>query len=149
MAKSGVSVNKEVINVFNELKLGKNLKWIIFKLNDDWKEIVIDETSTDPDYDVFREKMLGAKSTYNKKEGLGGRYAVYDFEYEIKDEGTRNKIGLITWIPDDAPLRVKMLYSTSKDALRNSLSGFHAEIQANGPEQLEEEYIVEEKLKKR
>jgi len=142
MAASGVGVDEECMKVFNELKLGKNLKWITFKINDDWKKIVVDETSTDPDYDVFREKLLGAKSTWNKKEGLGGRYAVYDFEYSIKDEGTRNKIGFITYVPDEAPQRVRMLYSTSKIGLKNALSGIHADIAAHGSDDLEYDDIV-------
>jgi len=149
MAKSGVEADEECMKVFNELKLGKNLKWIIFKISDDWKEIVVDETSTDPDYDVFREKLLGAKSTWNKKEGIGGRYAVYDFEYSLKDEGTRNKIGFISWVPDLAPLRVKMLYSSSKESLKKRLSGIHADIEAHGPEDLEYDDIVDSKLGKR
>jgi len=149
MAASGVQAVDECITVFNELKLGKNLKWIIFKISDDWKKIVVDETSTDPDYDVFREKLLDSKSTWNKKEGLGARYAVYDFEYSLNDEGTRNKIAFITWVPQDAAVRVKMLYSTSKNALKKGLSGVHADIEAFDSGDLEYDDIIKNKLTKR
>jgi len=85
-----VSVSPECISAFNDLKLGKSTKWIIYKISDDWKEIVVEETSTSADYSAFREKLLNAKSKDRRgKEGMGGRYAVYDLEYENEGEGKR------------------------------------------------------------
>jgi cofilin len=57
-----VSVAPDCITKFNELKLNKKLKFIIYKLSDDYKEIVIEETSENGDWDVFREKLLKAES---------------------------------------------------------------------------------------
>ena len=72
------------------------LKYIIFKISDDQKEIVVDETGKDSDYDVFREKLV------NKKEKSGKdrpSYAIYDLEFELEGgEGKRyvgSKIGQI------------------------------------------------------
>jgi cofilin len=63
---------------------------------------------------VFREKLLNAKSKDRKgKEGIGGRYAVFDVEYELESgEGTRSKITFISWTPDDASQYVRQ---TSRD----------------------------------
>ena len=111
---SRVSVSPECIQAFNELKLGKSTKWIIYKISDDWKEIVVEESSSDPDYAKFREKLLSAKSK-NKAgvEGVGGRYAVFDVEYETAaGEGKRSKITFISWVPDDAPQYVSPPYPT-------------------------------------
>jgi cofilin len=84
------------VSAFNELKLGKSMKWIIYKISDDWKEIVVEETSTDGEWADFREKLLNAKSKDRKgKEGIGGRYAVFDVQYELESgEGTRYVIVL-------------------------------------------------------
>lgn len=88
-----MSVSPECISAFNDLKLGKSTKWIIYKISDDWKEIVVEETSSVDDYSAFREKLLSAKSKDRKgKEGQGGRYAVYDVEYETEGEGKRYAI---------------------------------------------------------
>jgi hypothetical protein len=59
---NSVSVAPDCITKFNELKLNKKLKFIIYKLSDDYKEIVIEETSENGDWDVFREKLLKAES---------------------------------------------------------------------------------------
>lgn len=64
----------------------------------------MEESSKEADFDVFRNKLLEAKSKDRKgKEGLGGRYAVYDVEYDTEGEGSRSKITFISWVPDDAP----------------------------------------------
>ena len=104
-AASGVSVSPECISAFNDLKLGKSTKYIIYKISDDWKEIVVEETSSDPDYSKFREKLLNSKSKNKKGEVvMGGRYAVFDVEYDADGgEGKRSKITFISWVPDDAP----------------------------------------------
>lgn len=144
MAQSGISVAPECIAKFNELKLGKSLKWIIYKISDDWKEIVIEETSTEAEFPSFRDKLLNAKSKDRKgNEGIGGRYAVYDFEYSLESgEGTRNKITFISWCPDDAPQYPRMMYSSSKEALKRALNGLAADIQANDPEDIEYENVI-------
>lgn len=121
MASSGVSVAPECIQTFNELKLGKSTKWIIYKISDDWKEIVVEETSTDPDYSKFREKLLSAKSKNKRgEEGIGGRYAVFDVEYDTAGEGKRSKITFISWVPDDAPQYVSWIPSYSRSKVHRS-----------------------------
>ncbi|PSK56550.1 Cofilin [Elsinoe australis] len=144
MASSGVSVSPDCITAFNDLKLGKSTKWVIYKISDDWKEIVVEESSTTDDYSTFREKLLNAKSKNKRgEEGMGGRYAVYDFEYESAGgEGKRNKITFISWVPDDAPQYPRMMYSSSKEALKRALNGLAADIQANDPDDIEYDTII-------
>lgn len=139
MSQSGVQVSQECISKFNELKLGKSIKYIIFKLSDDNKEIVVEDASEDADWDGFREKLISAKS--KTKSGAltkGPRYAVYDFAYDLSSgEGSRSKITFIAWSPDDAGIQPKMVYASSKDALKRSLNGIAAEFQANDEDDIE------------
>lgn len=55
-------MNEECVTAWNELKLNKKYKYIIFKLSDDLKEIVVEETSDSKDWEAFREKLLNAKT---------------------------------------------------------------------------------------
>lgn len=90
---------------YNELKLGKSIKFIIYKLSDDYKEIVVEDSSSDPDWETFQSKLMNAKSSHRGKEGKGPRFAVYDFQYELEaGEGIRNKIVFISWSPDEGTL---------------------------------------------
>lgn len=85
-----VSVSPECVAKYNELKLGKSIKYIIYRLSDDYREIVVEDTSTDDNWEEFQEKLLNAKASHKGKEGKGPRYAVYDFQYELEGgEGTR------------------------------------------------------------
>ncbi|KAI4159791.1 MAG: hypothetical protein LQ342_006302 [Letrouitia transgressa] len=144
MSKSGVTVSPECVSKFNELKLGKNLKYIIFKLTDDYKQIVVEEASSESDWEHFQNKILNAKTVYKGKESKSPRYAVYDFEYELEGgEGIRNKIVFISWSPDEgAAVFPKMTYASSKEALKNALNGIAAEVQANRDDEIEYSTIL-------
>ncbi|KAI9671198.1 MAG: cofilin [Caeruleum heppii] len=140
MSQSGVSVSPECVSTFNELKLGKGtIKYIIYKLSDNNKEVVVEETSSDADWEVFRQKLVNAKSKDKRgNEGVGPRYAVYDFEYELSSgEGKRSKITFIAWSPDNAGIQAKMVYASSKESLKRSLNGIAAELQANDSDDIE------------
>jgi hypothetical protein len=57
------TVNAECVTAYNDLKLNKKYKYVIFKLSDDNKEIVVDSTSEDgPAYEDFRTKLINAQS---------------------------------------------------------------------------------------
>ncbi|OCK80806.1 cofilin [Lepidopterella palustris CBS 459.81] len=144
MAQSGVSVAPECISAFNELKLGKDIKWIIYRISDDWKEIVVEETSKEANYDVFRDKLLNAKSKDRRgNESIGGRYAVFDVQYELEGgEGKRNKITFFSWCPDHAAQYPRMMYSSSKEAIKRALNGIAADIQANDADDIEYDNVI-------
>jgi cofilin len=55
-------------------------KFIIFKIADNQREVVIDEVSQEEDYEVFRGKLEAAKDS---KGNPAPRYAVYDVEYDL------------------------------------------------------------------
>jgi len=143
MSQSGVQVAPECITKFNELKLGKSIKYIIYKLSDDNKEIVVEETSENKDWDEFRNKLVSAKSKVRGKETKGPRYAVYDFEYDLASgEGSRSKITFIAWSPDDAGIQAKMIYASSKDSLKRALNGLATEFQANDEDDIEYQSVL-------
>lgn len=51
---------QDAIQAYNDLKLNKKYKFIIYKLTDDYKEIVVDEASDSQDWEAFREKLVNA-----------------------------------------------------------------------------------------
>ncbi|THH31229.1 hypothetical protein EUX98_g2947 [Antrodiella citrinella] len=119
MASSGVGLSNECTQIYNDLKLGKKHKYIIYNLNKDVTEIVVEKTSASTSYDDFIADLPEKEC----------RWAVYDFEFEREDGGKRNKLVFIAWSPDDAKVKQKMLFASSKDALRRTLIGIATEIQ--------------------
>ncbi|KAJ1964006.1 cofilin [Dipsacomyces acuminosporus] len=129
---SGVGVNGACLEAYNELKLKHTSKYIIFKLSDDNKEIVVEKTSADKDYEGFLGDLPEQEC----------RYAVYDFEFE--KEGTiRNKILFYAWSPDTAKIKGKMLYASSKDALRKALVGIATDIQGTDLDEVSHTSVLE------
>ncbi|KAH7272125.1 hypothetical protein B0J15DRAFT_386666, partial [Fusarium solani] len=125
-------VSQECITAYNDLKLNKKYKYIVYKLSDDYKEIVVEHASEDKDW----EELQGAV-------GKGPRYAVYDFEYSLASgDGIRNKLAFIAWSPDDAGIQPKMIYASSKEALKRSLTGIAVELQANDTDDIEYDTII-------
>lgn len=97
-----------------ELKTGMAYPWVLYKISDNGKEVVVDKTAdkdgpkrVDADkeqdkdkraeideaiYATFRTALLEAKSLNKKGEETnnGARYAVYDFGFDAQlDEGRR------------------------------------------------------------
>ncbi|PWN48911.1 hypothetical protein IE53DRAFT_406867 [Violaceomyces palustris] len=132
-SSSGVKVSQECLEKFQELKLGKKTKYIIYTLSPDNTEIVVEKTSASADYDAFIAELPPTDC----------RYAIYDFEYEKEGEGKRNKICFITWSPDDSKIKQKMLFASSKDALRKALVGISSEIQGTDFSEVAYETVLE------
>lgn len=140
MSRSGVGLAPNCITTYEELKLGKQPKpkYIVYKLSDDKKSIEVEEASTDVDYKTFLDKLPDNDC----------RYAIYDFDYELPGgEGKRNKIIFVTWSPDTAPIRSKMIYSSSKEALRRSLTGIGDDLQVSDKEDIKHAQVLERYIK--
>ncbi|CAZ84875.1 unnamed protein product [Tuber melanosporum] len=127
MSRSGIGLAKDVVENFEELKLGKKLAYILYNFSPDNKVIAVEKK-------VEKDAQKTPKEQYEEfidaLPATQCRYAIYDFTYDLPNgEGTRNKIVFFAWSPDDAPVRNKMLCASSKDSLRRSLTGVAAEIQ--------------------
>ncbi|XP_051930284.1 cofilin-1 [Hippocampus zosterae] len=152
---SGVKVTDEVIAVFNDMKVRKaqaneeekrkRKKAILFCISKDLKNIVLDDgkeillgelgnTVQDP-YQHF-VKMLPPNDC---------RYALYDATYETK-ETKKEDLVFIFWAPECAPLKSKMIYASSKDAIKRKFEGIKHEWQVNGLEDLKDRHTLAEKL---
>merc|ERR1712146_846322 len=69
------------------------------------------------------------------------RYAVLDVEIDTKSGATANKLIFISWSDDNASVKPKMLYASSKDALKKALTGINEEYQATDRSDLDEAEI--------
>lgn len=75
------------------------------------------------------------------------RFAIFDFEFEKEGAGKRNKILFVSWSPDGSKIKEKMVYASSKDALRRSLQGIALEIQGTDLEEVSYETVLDKASK--
>jgi len=107
-------------------------RYIIYKISDDNTRIVVAEKATsDKSYDDFVKNLPENDC----------RYAVFDMEFTAQGM-TKQKICLFVWSPDTSPIRQKMLYASSKDAIKKKLIGFAKEIQCTDHEELDMDNVV-------
>ncbi|GJJ09921.1 hypothetical protein Clacol_004145 [Clathrus columnatus] len=124
---SGISVNDECLKAFQELKKDRKHKYVIYTINDRKTEIIVSKTSSSDNYDEFVADLPEDDC----------RYAVYDFEYEVSGGGKRNKLS-----PDVSKIKSKMIYASSKDALRQAL-GVPTEVQATAFDEVSLEAVLD------
>ncbi|KAM0355757.1 hypothetical protein ACHAPU_000143 [Fusarium lateritium] len=84
-----VTIDGECISAANSLRFSRGpnkTKYIIFKITDDEQSVVVEETSSDTNYETFRERLLSA---VDKSGRPAPRYAVYDVDYDLGQDGKR------------------------------------------------------------
>lgn len=152
-------MSSECVDAFQAMKLRKKSKYIIFNLNKEKTEIIVEKVSPQSEYEAFLGDLPEAEC----------RWGVFDLEYDT-DDGKRTKLVFIHWYvidpffskffflnkkttafffscymyivlglaitydrrsPDSAKIKDKMLAASSREALRRSLVGIHAEVQAS------------------
>ncbi len=83
--------------------------------------------SRDSSYDAYLQDLMSCGPD-------DCRYGLFDFEYAHQCQGTaettkKEKLLLMSWCPDTAKIKKKMLYSSSFDALKKCLVGVQKYIQ--------------------
>ncbi|KAJ5854942.1 hypothetical protein N7534_007485 [Penicillium rubens] len=91
----------------------------MYTLSEDNSEIVVDKTSENRNYEDFVHDLPSTEC----------RWVVYDFQDRRAGAG-RNKIVFISWSPDAGNMNKKMLYSSSKEALRRNFTSVSVDINA-------------------
>lgn len=120
--------------------MGKKYKYVTFCLTDDLKEIKVDKVAgPEKTYDDLVEDMKCA-------EGSGQcRYVIFDAVYQLKNGQDRQKLFFLFWSPDNAKIKQKMVYASSKDALKRALGeGIGKEVQANDHGDLAWDHVLEQ-----
>jgi hypothetical protein len=130
---SGATVSQECIRVYNDLKLSKKYRYLIYGMSAGNKEIVVLAAGAAQDWDTFLDELPANEP----------RYVVYDFQYELASgDGMRNKLAFIAWSPDTAGVQQKMIYAASKEGLKRSLTGIGIEVQANDSDDVAYDIIL-------
>ncbi|XP_075693470.1 cofilin-1 [Rhinoderma darwinii] len=151
---SGVMVSDVVIAIFNAMKVRKSCtpeeakkrrKAVIFCLSPDKKTIIPEEGKEILVGDVGGKIPDPYKHFVEMLPRDDCRYALYDCTYETK-ESKKEDLVFVFWAPDEAPLKSKMIYASSKDAIKKKFTGIKHEMQANNTADIKDRCTLAEKL---
>lgn len=136
---SGVELDQECKKIYDEVQSKKKHRYVTFKIDDG--KIRVDKVGPrEADYDTFLGDLIAKDG-----EADDCRYAIYDFEFTVQTQGTealnRSKLILISWCPDTAKIKKKMVYSASFDSLKKAFTGVQKIVQANGMDEVEQSCI--------
>jgi cofilin len=146
MTSSGVSVDQGAIEAFNSMKQGKTATYLKLRL---CKAGDVPSTGSvgkgaNGNY-LDREAIVvdcvgGAEATFDDFKTVcmipgEACFAIYDVKFETSDGRPQARLCLISWIPEDAPGKVKMVMAGSKETLKKALTGIAAEVQATDSEE--------------
>eukprot|EP01118_Nematostelium_gracile_P006310 TRINITY_DN2029_c0_g1_i2.p1 TRINITY_DN2029_c0_g1~~TRINITY_DN2029_c0_g1_i2.p1 ORF type:complete len:190 (+),score=43.21 TRINITY_DN2029_c0_g1_i2:2-571(+) len=130
---TGVKVDPEVISAFNDFKMSNKHRYMIFKVSDDSKSIVLEKkgdiSATYKDFVA----VLPAKDC---------RYGVVNFEYSTESDGNRSKIVFVNWAPETSAIKSKMVYAGTKNDIRKALVGVSIEVQATDLSEVDEGEVL-------
>ncbi|EPS63340.1 hypothetical protein M569_11446, partial [Genlisea aurea] len=131
-AASGMAVHDECKLRFLELKAKRTYRFIIFKIEDKQKQVVVEKVG-DPaqGYEDFTASLPANEC----------RYAVYDFDFVTAENCQKSRIFFIAWSPDTSRIRNKMIYASSKDRFKRELDGIQVELQATDPTEMDLDVI--------
>jgi len=135
---SGIAVGDDVVSVFTDFKMKKKMKFVAFKISDDYKKIVVDKmggTYAGP-YSEFENYL----QEIEKEKAC--RYAVVNVHYENQGQA-RTKICFFTYSSENAKTKDKMVYTSSKSPLKNKLEGCDVDIQGNDLDDVKEVEILD------
>ncbi|CAM9391657.1 unnamed protein product [Ectocarpus sp. 6 AP-2014] len=120
--------------MFNAFKLHRaphDNRYFVYKIEND-AEIIVDtfgdKTKT---YDDFTACLPPNEC----------RYGVFDLDFTTRDGREANKLIFISWSPDTAKIKNKMVYAASKEAIKSALMGIGIHLQATDQGELELDYI--------
>ncbi|KAL7516447.1 hypothetical protein ACHAWX_001463 [Stephanocyclus meneghinianus] len=138
---TGVSVDDEVASTFQKFKLQQEpykLRYFIYQIKDKKTIVIEKQGDRNKTYDDFVGELPENDC----------RYGLIDIEFETDDGRPTSKLVFISWNPDTASVRPKMLYSGSKEALKAALVGVGIHINATDHSELDFETAVLPVVKK-
>lgn len=110
-----MEVSQSCFDLFQEIKIRKKHRYVIFKI-EDWELQIVKIGDRNASFENFLADLPFSDC----------RFAVYDHERMKNDQyGARKaeKVFLVTWQPVPAPTHLKMLYSTERRTLSAVFTG--------------------------
>mmetsp|Transcript_28567 Transcript_28567/g.60042 ORF Transcript_28567/g.60042 Transcript_28567/m.60042 type:complete len:143 (+) Transcript_28567:86-514(+) len=138
---TGVAVDDAVSSAFQKFKLGQDpykLRYFIYKIENKKTIVIEKQGELSKTYDDFVEDLPENDC----------RYGLIDIEFETADGRPTSKLVFISWNPDNSPVRSKMLYSGSKEALKSALIGVGIHVNACDHSELDFETAILPVVKK-
>ncbi|RMX43856.1 hypothetical protein pdam_00017849 [Pocillopora damicornis] len=144
---SGVEVDQAVMDAYNDIKLKKRHAYVVMMIKDK-KKIVVETLGDKLPQNCSESRNEDIFNSMKKSFGNEPRYILFDFCFTRPNHSTAQKLALISWCNDDVAIGKKMIYASSKDALKKSFTGLNIEFQCTDPTEFQHAELVKEMIHK-
>lgn len=130
-----MTVADECVDKYNEIKMKKTQRWMTFHIPDKKKIQFCEEGPREDTLDDFIKKGLPEEEP---------RYALLDFDYQTDDGRQQTKLIFINWCLDGkVGVKQRMLYASSKDAIKKKFTGIMCEKQVTEVSDMTDQSLTE------
>ena len=124
--QSGISPTDDALDTYQKLSRSK-IQYIIFKIDkvDGMESIVVEKTGEKGEQDEKWQEFV---------EGLPeseGRFGVFDIRWDQDDGRKRDSVCFVSWTPDGARIKQKMIYGSTAESFKGTLQGIKSTIAAH------------------
>lgn len=113
---SGIAVDDKCIAAYNALSK-RSSSIVVFKTNPDMTSVIVDKAFPPSSGDFESEWKDFVKHLPSDE----CRYIVADFQWKDTPTVTKSKVIFILYSSDNSPIRQKMVYASSQEALTNKM----------------------------
>jgi cofilin len=136
---TGCNVTEPVVLQYNEFKLQRppfDYRYFTYQIEGE-EDIIIEGTGErDESWGDFVEVMTGFDLSDLSRSRPRGRCRYGIFDMSAIHQLPNPTMVFVTWCPEDAPVREKMVYSGSKEMIKRVLVGTHLHVNATSIEEL-------------
>ncbi|KAM4694801.1 destrin [Discoglossus pictus] len=130
---SGVKVHDDVTRSYFDMKLKKSgKKAIFFCFSCDEKYIVVDKEKEILAADCKDDFFQRLKALFPPKKCC---YALLDVHY-VTEESKKEDLIFLMWAPEDAAIKDRLIYASSKQCLKATLSGVNKQWEIHSQDDL-------------
>ena len=123
-----MAVEDEIGEKFQDFKLQKSpIRYYVYKIENKKTIVIASSGERSATYADFVKDLPENEP----------RYGLIDLDFETKDGRPTSKLVFISWVPDTASVREKMLYSSSKESIKAALNGVGIHINATDSAELD------------
>ncbi|GMH33768.1 hypothetical protein BSKO_01602 [Bryopsis sp. KO-2023] len=132
VSMAGIAVDENAIAEFNLMRVKSKYLWMLFKIDDSGRTVVLcDSGDKSSNYQDFVGRFPQNEC----------RYGVFDYPYETSEGRKLQKLVFFNWAPDTAPVKDKMMASSTKDFVKTQMSGVQVEVQATDHDELHDDEV--------
>jgi len=130
---AGVAVNDLCISEFQNFKLRNTHGYLIFRISENLKEVVIDQKG---DPEATFDQLVQALPPNDC------RYAVTHVHYDLGSDGQRSKLVFLLWCPPSSPVKHKLVYAATVGGFKKTLPGVQVQIEGADVADLDRSEVV-------